>query len=81
MKPKEAQDRIDIVAKALGEHFGSVVILASFPNENDGSLSLMVRRGAGDWFAQQGMLQEELHRTRNVDLSFEIAARAKEASE
>lgn len=79
MTHDEAQRLAGQAAHTMGEHFQSVVILASYRNDTDGSLSLMVRRGSGDWFAQQGMLHEELLRTRNIDLSYEIAARAKEA--
>ena len=79
MTSADAQRLAAAAAHTLGEHMQSVVILASYRNENDGSLTQMVRRGSGDWFAQQGMLHEELLRTRNIDLSYEIAARAKEA--
>lgn len=79
MTSAEANSLIQQAADTLGEHFGSVVILASYKKHDDGSVSQMMRRGSGDWFAQQGMLHEELLRTRNIDLSYEIAARAKEA--
>lgn len=81
MNIKEANEMVEKTAATLGEHFGSVIILASFPCEKDGHYSQMVRRGTGDWFAQQGMLREELQRTGNVDLSFEIELRRRETLE
>jgi hypothetical protein len=81
MTTAEANALLEKAVHELGEHFGSVIVLVSYPNEKNPGYSQIARRGSGDWFAQQGMLMEELQRTNHVSLSYEIATRAKEARE
>lgn len=79
MNADEANKLLDQAVHGLGEHFGSVVILATYPSDSMPGLTQMARRGAGDWFAQQGMLAEEMQRTAQVSLACEIARHQREA--
>lgn len=55
MTTKEAEKLLEGFVAKLSEHFDAVQILASFP-KNGGTA--FTKRGAGNWFARQGMAHE-----------------------
>jgi len=55
MTEQEAEELIQSTAAKLGEHFDAVQILASWTEEG---ATTCVKRGAGNWYARQGMCHE-----------------------
>lgn len=55
MTDAEAETFLDHATAQLGEHFDAVQILASL---NDAGGSICYKRGAGNWYARQGMAHE-----------------------
>lgn len=57
MTDKEAEAMLEDVAAKLREHFDAVQILVSWQaDENRGTYC--VKRGAGNWWARQGMARD-----------------------
>lgn len=56
MTNKEAEKLMESHAAQLAEHFGAVQIMGTFLRP-DGN-TVCVKRGAGDYYARQGMAQE-----------------------
>lgn len=55
MSPEELGEMVDKMALQLGEHFDAVQIMATLCDK-DGTRSYY--RGAGNWFARQGLAHE-----------------------
>lgn len=66
MSGEEAEKLLEEAAAKLGEHFDAVQILASW---NEEGLSKCSKRGAGNWYARQGMAHEFI----NADIAQEHA--------
>ena len=66
---------IQDAANRLGEHFSSVQILVSWPNEKGGTKSC--KKGYGDWYARQGLAREFI----NEDVANEHAIKIAEKLE
>lgn len=70
MTPEEAEKLAEKSAESLGEHFDAVQILVSW---NEGGRSMCVRRGAGNWYARQGMAHEFINADIAQDAAIQIA--------
>lgn len=66
MTNKEAEKLMEVHAAQLSEHFGAVQIMGTFLTSNGNTVC--VKRGAGDYYARQGMAQEfiEVDRARTA---------------
>lgn len=67
MTTEEVEELLEKTAAALGEHFDAVQVLVSW---NEDGATTCVKRGAGNWYARQGMAHEFI----NADVSQENAA-------
>lgn len=72
MTNKEAEKLLEEVSEKLGEHFDAVQVLASW---NEEGFSMFAKRGAGNWYARQGMAHEFI----NSDIAQDNAAQIAEA--
>lgn len=70
MTQSEAEKLLDDAVARLGEHFDSVQILASW---NEGGLTLCSKRGAGNWYARQGMAHEFINADQAQETAHQIA--------
>lgn len=71
MSESETIELLERVTAALGEHFEAVQILVSW---NEDGMTKALHRGAGNWYARQGMAHEFI----NKDVAQEHAVRLAE---
>jgi hypothetical protein len=72
MTDEEATKFIDECVARISEHFDSVQILASRRHPAAGGTQALMR-GAGDWYARQGMAHEFIDLDRAKTQAHEIA--------
>lgn len=70
MTAEAAEKMLEEVAAKLGEHFDAVQILATW-NQDGGSFH--TKRGAGNWYARQGMAHEFINSDIAQDAAVQIA--------
>ncbi len=72
MTIQEAEKILEAAVVQISEHFDAVQILASW---NEQSMSLIAKRGAGNWYARQGMAHEFINSDIAQDTAYQIAER------
>jgi len=70
MTHEEAENIAEKAAAELGEHFDAVQILITW---NEEGRSICVKRGAGNWYARQGMAHEFINSDIAQDAAIQIA--------
>jgi hypothetical protein len=75
MSGDEAEKMLEEVTAKLGEHFDAVQILATW---NEDGVTKLTNRGAGNWYARQGMAHQFITTDIAQDQAFQIAERLKE---
>lgn len=63
--------QVDRSVAVLAEHFPNVQIMVSWPDEN--GMTRQLSRGAGDWYARQGMAHEFIALDRARDQAYALA--------
>lgn len=74
MTSEEAQKMCEEFAAKMHEHFDHVQILVTW---NEEGLTKRVARGAGNWYARQGMAHEFINMDIAQDTAFQIADKLK----
>ena len=69
MTEQEVQNRCELAAAALGEHFDAVQIMVSW---QESGITRSLNRGCGNWFARQGMAREFITEDQSRTLAREI---------
>lgn len=75
MTAEAAERMLEQSAHALGEHFGSVQIMATW---DEYGITKCSYRGAGNWYARQGMAHEFINHDIAQDSAKQIAEQLKE---
>jgi len=70
MTPEEGNKKVDEALMLLREHFESVQILASWTEDG---VCYGSNRGAGNWYARQGMAHEFIQKDRAQEIGREIS--------
>lgn len=70
MTPEEANAKVDAALMTLREHFEAVQILASWTEDG---VCYSSARGAGNWYARQGMAHEFIQRDRAQEIGREVS--------
>ena len=78
MTIKEVETLLEDVAAKLGEHFDAVQILVSW---NEEGASFLAKRGAGNWYARQGMAHEFITSDIAQDAAEQLAVKLREHDE
>ena len=72
MTIQEAEAILEKALAQIGEHFDAVQILASW---NEEAMSMIAKRGTGNWYARQGMAHEFINSDIAQDAAYQIAER------
>jgi hypothetical protein len=70
MTHEEAYKLLDDTLLKLGEHFDAVQIAATWSEQ---SQSMACHRGAGNWYARQGMAHEFIQMDRAQEIGMQVA--------
>lgn len=78
MTKEQAGELLEKTAEMLGEHFDAVQILAT---RHIDAQTHYIARGAGNWYARQGMAHEFINTDINQDVARQIAERLEPRSD